>query len=100
MGKHEVRIAVAYLDEWIGDALSPIERQISSSPLEVVSPPQEMIHTGYKQEMLKRFKRTEQHTPLLFPALDIPLPKVRAINIPLAMKINFLLRQTPHNLSG
>ncbi len=52
---------VAYLDEWIGEALSPIEKQISSSPLEVVHYHKEMIHTGYRQEMLKRLERTGQH---------------------------------------
>ena len=45
---------VALLEDWIGDALSPIEKQISSSPLEVVHYHKEIVETGYKTEVMKR----------------------------------------------
>ena len=47
---------VALLEEWIGEALSPIMRQISSSPLEVVHYHKEIIQTGYKDEILNGLK--------------------------------------------
>ncbi len=48
---------VALLEEWIGGALSPIMRQISSSPLEVVHYHKEIIQTGYKDEILNGLER-------------------------------------------
>ncbi len=48
---------IALLEEWIGEALSPIEKQISSSPLEVVHYHKEMIQTGYKDEILNGLER-------------------------------------------
>ncbi len=49
---------VASLEYWIGEALAPIEKQISSSRLEVVHYHKEMIQTGYKDEILNGLGRT------------------------------------------
>ena len=48
---------IALLEEWIGEALSPIMKQISSSPLEVVHYHKEIIQTGYKDEILNGIAR-------------------------------------------
>ena len=67
---------VALLEEWIGEALSPIMKQISSSPLEVVHYHKEIIQTGYKDEILNGLERNAGLAAnLFFPFWAFRLPQ-------------------------